>query len=146
LHDYLAGRFEDLRPLRFGRADASIYKTAKCVADSFIADGAAIAGDAAHTTNPAGGSGMNLAIVDAETLATEVAPILTAGGSDGELDAALVRYDEVRRPYAHKSISLNDERALAPYKNDAYKDPDAFIGQWSGAQAAGPRPTAPASS
>ena len=64
LHDYVVGRFPALAPLRFGKAQASVYRLARHVAPSFWAPGAALVGDAAHATHPAGATGMSLAITE----------------------------------------------------------------------------------
>ena len=93
LHDYITDRFPVLQPLTIGKKDAHLYRLAHHVADRFWSPGAALAGDAAHATHPAGATGMSLAITGADCLARMLAPALTGAsqdGSDEALDAALM--------------------------------------------------------
>src|SRR5205814_9239333 len=89
LRDYVVGRFPSLAELRFRKADAHVYRLARHVADRFWAPGAALVGDAAHATHPAGATGMSLAITGADRLADRLAPLLLGAAPAGEIDRAL---------------------------------------------------------
>ena len=126
LHDYVVGRFPALAPLQFGKADAHLYRLARHVADRFWAPGAALVGDAAHATHPAGATGMSLAISGAARLSDRLTPLLLAGAPDAALDAALEAYDAERRPAAAAAVEANHVQALRIWQSDLYKDPDAY--------------------
>ena len=125
LHDYVAGRFPALQHLRFGKADAHLYRLGRHVADRFWAPGAALVGDSAHATHPAGATGMSLAVTGAAQLADSLAPAL-AGGSAEAIDAALRAYDAERRPGATAAIASNHAQALRIWQSDLYRDPRAY--------------------
>ena len=82
--------------------DLHRYPLSKSLSRSFWIPGAALIGDAAHTTHPAGGQGMNLAFQDAEALAQRLA---ASDGQDSSVDKACeeysrCRYAEIRRVLA----------------------------------------------
>jgi 2-polyprenylphenol 6-hydroxylase len=80
-------------PLRFG------------VADSYVGDGVALVGDAAHTVNPLAGQGLNLGFADAASLAAALGDIMRAGqriGSRGPLQ----RHYERRRYASNTAMAL----------------------------------------
>lgn len=126
LHTYVVGRFPTLAGLRLEKANASLYRVIRLLARSLWAPGAALAGDAAHTTHPAGATGMSLAIAGAARLADLVAPVLERGGSDTELDTALSAYDAERRPAAARALEAAHAQALLLYDGELYRDPDAY--------------------
>lgn len=132
LKDYIVGRFPSLAPLQFAQDDAHLYRLAWHVSPRFWAPGAAIVGDAAHATHPAGATGMSLAITGAARLAELLAPAL---GSITSVDAALEAYDAERRPAAAAAVAANHTQALRIWQSDLYKDPEAY------AQAVDPRAT-----
>jgi len=125
LHDYVDARFPRLRGLRFGRADAHVYRVFRHVADRFWAPGAALVGDSAHTTHPAGATGMSLAITGAQRLAAALAPAL-ASGTAAQIDAVLEAYDAERRPAAVAAVASNHQQALKLWQSDLYRDPKAY--------------------
>ena len=88
-----------------------LYRLARAHAPRYSAAGAALIGDAIHTTNPVAGQGMTMAIEDAAALARRLGPVLVAGGSETELDAALRDYEAERRPQI--SAVLRWSHALA---------------------------------
>jgi 2-polyprenyl-6-methoxyphenol hydroxylase-like FAD-dependent oxidoreductase len=59
--------------------------------------GVLLVGDAAHTSSPVGGQGLNLALRDAIVAANQLVPVLRAGGGPAELDAAAARVEAERR-------------------------------------------------
>jgi 2-polyprenyl-6-methoxyphenol hydroxylase-like FAD-dependent oxidoreductase len=126
LHDFVVGRFPTLQPLRFAKADAHLYRLGRHLADRFWAPGAAIIGDAAHATHPAGATGMSLAITGAARLAERLAPLLLTNAPSADLDAALEAYHVERRPAADLAVQSNHEQALRIWQSDLYKDPDAY--------------------
>ena len=73
--------------------DAHRYPLSKSLSRSFWIPGAALIGDAAHTTHPAGGQGMNLAFQDAEVLAQALAQ---TNGSNCAVDKACEEYSQRR--------------------------------------------------
>jgi 2-polyprenyl-6-methoxyphenol hydroxylase-like FAD-dependent oxidoreductase len=126
LYEYVVGRVPQLASARFGRANAHVYPLARQMAERFWAPGAALVGDAAHTTHPAGATGMNLAISGGARLAELVSPVLFAGGRPAELDAALSAYDAERRPAASAAIERNHQQALRIWPPDPETDPEAY--------------------
>ncbi|MBM2810956.1 MAG: FAD-dependent monooxygenase [Chloroflexi bacterium] len=126
LHEYLVGRFPALTPLRFRKTDAHLYRLFRQVADRFWAPGVALVGDSAHTTHPAGATGMSLAISDAARLADRVAPLLLAGAPSDKIDSALSAYDEERRPAALAAVEANHLQALRLWQSDLFLEPDAY--------------------
>ncbi|MGA8112545.1 MAG: FAD-dependent oxidoreductase [Actinocatenispora sp.] len=72
------------------------------LAERYRAGRLVLAGDAAHVHSPAGGQGMNTGIQDAAALATALTTAL-----DGD-DAALDRYEGLRRPIAEQVVALTD--------------------------------------
>ncbi|MCG0238650.1 MAG: FAD-dependent monooxygenase [Firmicutes bacterium] len=79
-----------IRDLREVQVIPSYY----LLAERWVADGAALLGDAIHCVNPARGQGMNLAIADAWELAEVLAGALAAGRTDAR---ALAAYAARRR-------------------------------------------------
>ncbi len=73
-------------------------------AASYIADGAALIGDAAHPMTPAGGQGANASIWDALSLA-EIAD--AALGSESVSADRLRPYERIRRPINEHSVSFS---------------------------------------
>lgn len=65
-------------------------------AGSYVAEGLALVGDAAHVIHPLAGQGVNLGLLDAAVLAEEVGYALRTG-RDVSDDAALGRYQRRRR-------------------------------------------------
>jgi 2-polyprenyl-6-methoxyphenol hydroxylase-like FAD-dependent oxidoreductase len=116
LHEYVAGRVPALAAARFGRANAHVYSLVRQLALRFSAPGAALVGDAAHTTHPAGATGMNLAISGAARLAELLGPLLLEGSETpaqlAALDGALTAYDAERRPAAALAVEHNHRQAL----------------------------------
>jgi 2-polyprenyl-6-methoxyphenol hydroxylase-like FAD-dependent oxidoreductase len=62
------------------------------------APGALLLGDAAHTSSPVGGQGLNLAFRDAIVAANHLVPALRAGGAPSALDAAARAVEAERLP------------------------------------------------
>lgn len=127
LYEYVVGRFPFLASARFGRADAHVYSLMRQLADRFWAPGAALVGDAAHVTHPAGATGMNLAISGAARLADLVGPCLqgnlSSPAAQDRLDAALEAYDAERRPAAETAIEQNHRQALRIWPSNPHDDP-----------------------
>jgi 2-polyprenyl-6-methoxyphenol hydroxylase-like FAD-dependent oxidoreductase len=129
LWDFIRARVPDLESVRFPGTDVHVYPVARQVAERFWAPGAALVGDAAHTTHPAGATGMNLAITGASRLAELVAPILAESESSGRaaaIDAALAQFDAERRPAAAAAIAENHRQALRIWADGVENDPQAY--------------------
>ena len=126
LRDHVIRRFPMLEAHQFAKADAHMYRLSRHVADRFWAPGAAIIGDAAHATHPAGATGMSLAITGAARLTEQIAPVLLNGGSDEEIDAALQAFDDERRPAAMTAVESNHAQAMRIWQSDLFRDPDAY--------------------
>ena len=73
-------------------------------AQRYVADGAALLGDAAHPVTPAGGQGANMSAADAAVL-TEVADAALARGDCGA--DALRSYESIRRPANERSLRFS---------------------------------------
>ncbi len=130
LHEYVANRVPQLASARFGRANAHVYALSRQLAARFYGPGAALVGDSAHVTHPAGATGMNLAISGAARLAEMVGPLLLNGLATATqldaLDAALAAYDAERRPAAEAAIEANHRQALRIWPANPHDDPDAY--------------------
>lgn len=77
-------------------------------AKSYVADGAAIIGDAAHPMSPAGGQGANASIWDALALAAVADEALAAGDPSRE---RLARYEALRRDCNEASVRISRRAA-----------------------------------
>ena len=129
LHDFIRARVPDLEAVRFTGDEVQVYPVARQVAERFWAPGAALVGDAAHTTHPAGATGMNLAITGASRLAELVAPILTESPSparDAAIDVAVGAFDAERRPAAAAAVAENHRQALRIWEAGVERDPYAY--------------------
>jgi len=126
LREYVIGRFPALSPLRFSKADAHVYRLWRHLAERFWAPGAALVGDAAHATHPAGATGMSLAITGAARLAERLAPVLQGGASAAEIDAALEGYDAERRPAAAAAVQHNHAQAERLWERGLFRHPERF--------------------
>lgn len=92
----LVDRLPMLRDLQgLERHGEHIYKMQKMHVTRYADKGIVLLGDAAHVTHPAAGQGMNMALQDAETLASEVSEVMNGHGT---LDEAFARYEKIRRP------------------------------------------------
>ena len=85
-------------------------------APQYVADGAAIIGDAAHPVSPAGGQGANASIWDALALAEVAHQALTVGDTSRE---RLARYETLRRPRNRDSLWFT-ERVVGVLRYAAY--------------------------
>jgi 2-polyprenyl-6-methoxyphenol hydroxylase-like FAD-dependent oxidoreductase len=94
LADYLGLRWSGFQGWRIEREGRHVYPLARQHAATYWRPGAVLVGDAAHVNHPATGTGMHLALQDADALGIRVAG---ATGSVGELDASLAGYETDRR-------------------------------------------------
>lgn len=97
VHDELKRRFpywESMRPLDEG---FYTYKILKHHAVGYVADGVLLIGDAAHTTPPYYGMGMNMAMRDAHHAARHIVPLLKGG--EKPTKAALQPIEDHVRPF-----------------------------------------------
>jgi len=77
-------------------ADLSLLPTVSQLARRWTVPGLVLIGDAAHPMSPVGGQGINVAIADAVVAARRIAPVVRDGGSDAEIDAALLEIERER--------------------------------------------------
>jgi 2-polyprenyl-6-methoxyphenol hydroxylase-like FAD-dependent oxidoreductase len=75
------------------------------------APGVLLIGDAAHTSSPVGGQGLNLALRDAIVAANHLVPALRAGAGPAALDAAAARAEAERLP---EIAAVQRAQALPP--------------------------------
>jgi 2-polyprenyl-6-methoxyphenol hydroxylase-like FAD-dependent oxidoreductase len=119
-----------LASARFARQNAHLYSVTRQLAERFHAPGAALVGDAAHTTHPTGATGMNLAITGGTRLAELAGPLLQAGVTTPsalrELDGALEAFTNERRPAAGAAIEQNHAQALRIWQGELFRNPDAY--------------------
>ncbi len=73
-------------------------------AAGYVADGAAILGDAAHPVTPAGGQGANASVADAMALANVAADALHSGDCSA---TKLSTYEKIRRPANQHSLMFS---------------------------------------
>ncbi|HLH23558.1 MAG TPA: NAD(P)/FAD-dependent oxidoreductase [Chloroflexota bacterium] len=127
LYDYVTYRVPWLAGARFTHDDIHIYSIARSLAERFWMPGAALVGDAAHTTHPAGATGMNLAISGAARLVEIAAPALAAPSANlAALDAALHAYSAERRPAAGVALERNHEQSRRIWTDNCHLDPYAY--------------------
>jgi 2-polyprenyl-6-methoxyphenol hydroxylase-like FAD-dependent oxidoreductase len=127
LYEYVTYRVPWLAGARFTHDDIHIYSIARSLADRFWMPGAALVGDAAHTTHPAGATGMNLAISGAARLAELIGPVLAAQPVDpAALGAALHAYSAERRPAAALALEHNHQQAGRIWMNNCHLDPYTY--------------------
>jgi 2-polyprenyl-6-methoxyphenol hydroxylase-like FAD-dependent oxidoreductase len=96
------------------------YKILKHHADGYVADGVLLIGDAAHTTPPYYGMGMNMAMRDAHHAAKHIVPLLDAG--EKPTRAALQPIEDRVRPFNEFVITaswLYGRVASAHHKSSA---------------------------
>ena len=70
----------------------------------YVADGAALLGDAAHPVTPAGGQGANMSVADALVLAEVAHEALVKGDCSA---ASLQPYEDIRRPANARSLQFS---------------------------------------
>ena len=97
-------------------AYANVYTVSQCVAESFNAGRALLAGDSAHLNNPIGGMGLNGGIHDAMNLASKLAPIWK-----GEADSNLL--DRYTRQRHKASTDFTQAQTIANKKQLEERDP-----------------------
>lgn len=130
LYDFVMARAPYLDTDRFVADDGHVYPLAMQVAERFAALGAALIGDAAHSTHPTGATGMSLAITGASRLADLLAPVLAAhphsSARDSAVDLALEAFDAERRIAAAAAVAENHRQALRIWEAGVERDPYAF--------------------
>ncbi len=92
------------------RGASYFYKLSRQHARTYTGPRAALVGDAAHVTHPAGGQGMSMAIEDAAALARLLAPALHEGRS-AEIGDLLREYERERRPRNARAMRAADTAA-----------------------------------
>jgi 2-polyprenyl-6-methoxyphenol hydroxylase-like FAD-dependent oxidoreductase len=105
VHEELKRRFpyfESMRPLDEG---FYTYKILKHHADSYVADGVLLLGDAAHCTPPYYGMGMNMSMRDAHHAAKHIVPLLASG--EKPTAAALKPFEERVRSFNEYVITAS---------------------------------------
>ncbi len=107
----LVARCPLLAGARLLRDRAHVYELSWSHARAYRRDGAALLGDAAHTTNPTAGQGMTSALADADALAALVGPVLAGRSGAGALDHALARYEAQQRPINARLVRQADALA-----------------------------------
>lgn len=95
-----------------------LYLNRNKISDRFVLDvglnrcttwnknGVLLLGDAAHTMNPVGGQGINIALRDAIVAANHLVPAINENASAAELDVIFKRIEEERLPEIRKIQSL----------------------------------------
>ncbi len=77
-------------------------------APAYVADGAALLGDAVHPVTPAGGQGANMSVADAVVLADVAHEALKIGDCSKQ---RLARYETIRRPANQRSLQFSARTA-----------------------------------
>ncbi|MES2534548.1 MAG: FAD-dependent monooxygenase [Pseudomonadota bacterium] len=114
------------RPMAFSILSIVPWVRRELVADRFRSGPVFIAGDAAHTTSPTGGFGMNIGIADAVDLSWKIEGVLQGWAGESLLDS----YEIERRPVALRAVreaSGNLRRTLSPGPNPRLLD-ESFDG------------------
>ena len=129
LHDFVLDRVPALKDVHFTDREPHVYPIARQVAERFSVPGLALVGDSAHTTHPAGATGMNLAITGASRLVELVLSAFARAEGierDRAIDEALRAFDAERRPAAAAAIAENHKQALRIWEKGVELDPQAF--------------------
>jgi 2-polyprenyl-6-methoxyphenol hydroxylase-like FAD-dependent oxidoreductase len=130
LHDFIRAHVPPLESVRFSGSEVHVYPIVRQLAERFWAPGAVLVGDSAHTTHPAGATGMNLAITGASRLSDLILPLLGAGRSSpataAAIDVALQAFDAERRPAAAAAIAENHRQAQRIWEPGVESNPHAF--------------------
>jgi 2-polyprenyl-6-methoxyphenol hydroxylase-like FAD-dependent oxidoreductase len=103
LANELGRRSGVFRGWRIDRDGRHVYALTRQHACSYWRPGAVLVGDAAHVNHPATGTGMHMAMQDAEALAEQLAGGI---GTREDVDSALARYEADRRV----QVAANIER------------------------------------
>lgn len=90
------------------------WRRSQCAATGFRAGRVFLAGDAAHTTSPTGGHGLNTSLGDTSDLAWMLDAVLHGWGGTALLDA----YTAERRPVAIRNSSLSTRNYKVWVEND----------------------------
>jgi 2-polyprenyl-6-methoxyphenol hydroxylase-like FAD-dependent oxidoreductase len=94
------------------------WRRSQCSAAKYRAGRVLLAGDAAHTTSPTGGHGMNTGIGDVSDLGWILDAVLDGWGDEGLLDA----YDTERRPVANRNSASSTSNYMGWVDNSGYAD------------------------
>ncbi|MGQ0804393.1 MAG: FAD-dependent oxidoreductase [Actinomycetota bacterium] len=103
LANELGRRWPVFRGWRIEREGRHVYALTRQHACSYWRPGVALVGDAAHVNHPATGTGMHMAMQDAEALAARLAEGI---GTPSSVDGALAQYEADRRG----QVTANIER------------------------------------
>ncbi|MCX2932417.1 NAD(P)/FAD-dependent oxidoreductase [Mycobacterium sp. CVI_P3] len=132
LGERLARRHPGLRELELNKRGGShVYRIRRTHAASYSGPRAALTGDAVHTTHPAGGQGLNIAIQDSAKLAELVGPVLLDdAASEKAFVDALTEYEAIRRPINTATLQVAHMCSLiaGPGQGD-YEEAVAFYGK-----------------
>jgi 2-polyprenyl-6-methoxyphenol hydroxylase-like FAD-dependent oxidoreductase len=94
------------------------WRRSQCSAATYRQGRVLLAGDAAHTTSPTGGHGLNTGIGDVNDLGWMLAALVGGWGGDGLLAA----YDLERRPVAIRNARSSTANYQGWVDNDGYQD------------------------
>jgi 2-polyprenyl-6-methoxyphenol hydroxylase-like FAD-dependent oxidoreductase len=95
------------------RGGSHVYRIKRTHAASYSGPRAALSGDAVHTTHPAGGQGLNIAIQDSAKLAELLGPVLgDTGASEHAFSDGLAEYEAIRRPINTATLQMAHMTAL----------------------------------
>ena len=94
------------------------WRRSQCSAATYRQGRGLLAGDAAHTTSPTGGHGLNTGIGDVSDLGWMLAALVEGWGGDGLLAA----YDLERRPVAARNASSSTANYQGWVDNRGYQD------------------------
>ena len=103
------------------------WRRSQCSATTYRQGRVLLAGDAAHTTSPTGGHGLNTGIGDVSDLGWMLAALVGGWGGDGLLTA----YDLERRPVAIRNAGSSTANYQGWVDNQGYQDVlrDDSVGQ-----------------
>lgn len=108
LANELGRRWGVFRGWRIDREGRHVYALSRQHARTYWRPGAVLVGDAAHVNHPATGTGMHMAMQDADALAEQLAGEM---GAPAEVDDALARYQTDRRAQVGANIERTHQVA-----------------------------------
>jgi 2-polyprenyl-6-methoxyphenol hydroxylase-like FAD-dependent oxidoreductase len=127
----LAQRHLLLKDLQLSKRGGShVYRIKRTHAASYAGPHAALTGDAAHTINPVGGQGLNIAIQDSAKLAELLSPVLLDDrATEQAFTDALTEYEAIRRPINAATLELAHTLSqIAGPGEEPYKQAVEFYG------------------
>jgi len=110
LHKQVLNRVPILEGMALYREGLHVFSLTNSHAKRYASDGAVVIGDAIHSTNPTGGQGMAMALMDASVLAGLVGPVLESGAPCP--DELLAQFQKQQHPENERLVRSTHKLSL----------------------------------